>query len=173
MSHNTTPPSLESPLRSVALAHAGGMKSISRRLSAATPPEPSIKHIASQRDASPQRAISRYIGSFSDIPPGCGPFRTLPGGVADAQPPANRGDASGIGSVALWDSGHSVEILFAVGAFDRASLGDVPPWFSLPLQARRILGACGSTRFRRSGARARRLFEWRSGAFGAQGNQSI
>jgi hypothetical protein len=81
------------------------MKAISRRLSAATPPESKMKHIASQRDASAQRASARKIGLFAGIPSGCASFRTLPGGVANAQPPANRGDASGIESIALSNLG--------------------------------------------------------------------
>ena len=106
MSRYTTPPSLERPFGSGSPIHAGGMKASSRRLSAATPPETNIKQIASQWDASPNWARRRRMGVFADIPSGCGPFRKHPGGVADAQPPANRGDASGIESVAVGDLGY-------------------------------------------------------------------
>ena len=45
-------------------SHAEGMKAISRRLSAATPPEPSPKNKASQRDASTGACV---IGNFGDL----------------------------------------------------------------------------------------------------------
>jgi hypothetical protein len=83
------------------LGHAGGMKAISRRLSAATPPEPHANKNASQRDASMQWQRCRICGQFAGIPSGCGCFGAHSGGVAGAQPPANCCDASGIRSFTL------------------------------------------------------------------------
>ena len=62
--------------------HAGGMKAISRRLSAATPPEPHANQNASQRDASTHREGRRTLGPLAGIPSGCDSFSAYPGGVA-------------------------------------------------------------------------------------------
>jgi hypothetical protein len=80
------------------------MKAISRRLSAATPPESRIKDAASQRDASTSLdTLSEARMVHAGIPSGCRPFAADTGGFAGAQPPANRYDASGIGSVISCD----------------------------------------------------------------------
>jgi hypothetical protein len=65
MSHDLAPYSLDgsagfSAQEAAALGHAEGMKAISRRLSAAIPPESNTKHIASQRDASTYR-MQKYM----------------------------------------------------------------------------------------------------------------
>jgi hypothetical protein len=93
------------------LGHAGGMKAISRRLSAATPPEPHANKNASQRDASTQPERCLTPGPLAGIPLGCGCFRAHSGGVAVAQPPANCCDASGIGSVALMEDASGIRSL--------------------------------------------------------------
>ena len=134
MSHYTVPPSLDHPPapatpasvtrgpttrasvthasaahgRSALLGHAGGMEAISRRLSVATPPVTGVKCVASQRDASQRRMLRgtfRSFASFAGIPSGCGSFWGVFRWCRCAQPPANRYDASGIGCVALADSG--------------------------------------------------------------------
>jgi hypothetical protein len=83
------------------LGHAGGMKAISRRLSAATPPEPHANKNASHRDASMHWQSCRTRGQLAGIPSGCGCFGAHSGAVAVAQPTYNCCDASGIGAVAL------------------------------------------------------------------------
>ncbi len=75
-------PSRERVHGPVASSHAGGMPAISRRLSAATPPEVSRKHKASQRDASARWVRHRRFGSLAGIPSGGGSFWTYFGGVA-------------------------------------------------------------------------------------------
>jgi hypothetical protein len=99
MPHYIASAALDRPLWLGVFGHAGGMKAISRRLSAATPPEPHANQNASQRDASLRRVRRGRIGSIgplAGIPSGCGSFSAYTGGVAGAQPPANRCDASGI-----------------------------------------------------------------------------
>jgi hypothetical protein len=89
------------PLGCVALlGHGGGMKSISRRLSAATPLEPQANRNASQRDASMHRERCGARGPLAGIPSGCGSSGAHSGGVASL----NHGcDVSGIGTVRLND----------------------------------------------------------------------
>jgi hypothetical protein len=81
------------------------MKAISRRLSVATPPETNPKHNASHRDASLRRVRGGTLGVLASILSGCSFFEIYSGGIRFARPPANRGDASGIGSVTAEDLG--------------------------------------------------------------------
>ena len=115
MLYRIAPSSLDCPLRHAASRHAGGMKALSRRLSGATPPETSRTRAASQRDARLQWAFRSEFGSFAGIPSGCGYFGAYSGGIAGAQPPANRLDACGIGPDILADSG----FLFGPGSSDQ------------------------------------------------------
>jgi hypothetical protein len=109
MSDCAAPPFLNRPLGFAFLpvsttrsGHAGGMKAISRRLSAATPPESRSKDAASRRDASTSLDTSSEARMLhAGIPSGCRPCAADTGGIACAQPPANRCDASGIGSLIL------------------------------------------------------------------------
>jgi hypothetical protein len=103
-SHCIVPPSLGRAPAPAAFRHAGGMKAISRRLSAATPPEPHANQNASQRDASMHWERCRTRGPLAGIPSGCDSFRwRILRWCRCAQPPANRCDASGIRSVAFND----------------------------------------------------------------------
>ena len=58
--------------------HAGGMKAISLRLSAATPQEPHPNQNASQRDASIHRERFRSLGALAGIPLGCAFIGRIP-----------------------------------------------------------------------------------------------
>jgi hypothetical protein len=59
------------------------------------------------RDASTSLdTLSEARMVHAGIPSGCGPLTADTGGIAYAQPPANRCDASGIGSVILCDLGY-------------------------------------------------------------------
>ena len=82
VSHCIVPPSLDSARAPAAFRHAGGMKAISRRLSAATPPEPHANQIASQRDASIHGQRCRTLGPLAGIPSGCDPFGAYPAVVS-------------------------------------------------------------------------------------------
>ena len=61
-----------------AFGHAGGMKAISLRLSAATPQEPHANQNASQRDASIHRERCRALGALAGIPSGCAFIGRIP-----------------------------------------------------------------------------------------------
>ena len=107
-SHCNVQRSVERAPAPAPFGHAGGMKAISLRLSAATPQEPHANRNASQRDASIHRERFLALGALAGIPSGC----ALIGGVFRscrcAKPPAciNRCDAPGIRFVTLNNLGH-------------------------------------------------------------------
>jgi hypothetical protein len=89
------------------LRDAGGIKALSRRLSAATPPDDITIKTCIPAGCQSAHVAQRTGGSLCWHPfrmPAL--FSTNSGGIACAQPPAEGFDASGIGTETLLDSGY-------------------------------------------------------------------
>ena len=94
--HCTVQPSLESAPAPAAFGYAGGMKAISRRLSAATPPEPPCKSKCIPKGCQHTQGAMSHTRSAHGHPFRMRFFWGVYRWCRCAQPPANGCDASGM-----------------------------------------------------------------------------